>query len=128
MECSTSSCGCPLASRYAFKRQLLSRAPRFVNTAMTSRVSTRTSRSALSERSGDAAGTVVSGVSGAFEGVDGVGVASDVGDAVVGVGAPGVAAPADDAGTFWPVTGFGTGFTKSACQMYSTRKARPIAR
>src|SRR5438128_4468963 len=127
MEFSTSSCGWPFASRYTFSRQLLSLAPRFVKTAITSCVSTRTSRSAASETSGDAAGAVASGPDGAFEGVDGGG-ASDVGDAVAGVAAPGVAAPAEDAGTFWLVAGFGTGFTKSACQMYSTRKARPIAR
>src|SRR5438552_19192597 len=99
MEFSTSSCGWPFASRYTFSRQLLSLAPRFVKTAITSCVSTRTSRSAASETSGDAAGAVASGPDGAFEGVDGGGAS----DAVVGVDVPGVAAPAEDAGAFWLV-------------------------
>jgi hypothetical protein len=40
---------------------------------------------------------------------------------------PGVATPADGIVAF-VLAGFGTGFTKSACQAYNTRKARKMAR
>jgi hypothetical protein len=52
-------------------------------------------------------------------GVDGTaGVASDGGDACA----------ADGDGGLPGAPGFGTGFTKSACHVYSTRKARKMAR
>src|SRR5262249_21198902 len=95
--------------------------PRFVNTAITSRVSTRTSRSAASVTSAPA---------------DGGGASADCAVASAGATDAGLAPGGGDAdmaaaGAFgaWPAAvGFGTGFTNSACQVYRTRKARKIAR
>src|SRR5215510_7119833 len=121
--CSMSSCGCLFESRKCFKRQLLSRAPRLVNTATTSRVSTRTSRSAASLTTGAAVEVAVAGGNVAatadevVDGVDGPGV----------VLAPLVSGAEDDApGAFGTV--FGTGLTNSACHVYRTIKVRKIAR
>src|SRR4029078_13465741 len=113
-----SSCGCLLESRKCFRRQLLSRAPRFVNTAMTSRVSTRTSRSAVSLTTGAAVEV----------GLAGGGVAATADDALDGAEGLGVvlAPPLTGAdvvapGAFGAV--FGTGLTNSACHVYRTMKA-----
>src|SRR5262245_29417604 len=121
--CSMSSCGCLFESRKCFKRQLLSRAPRLVNTATTSRVSTRTSRSAASLTTGvpvevaGAGGTVADTADEALDDVEGP-------SAVL---APLVSGAEDVVpGAFGTV--FGTGLTTSACHVYRTMKVRKIAR
>src|SRR5262245_37140760 len=119
--CSMSSCGCWFESRKCFKRQLLSRAPRLVNTATTSRVSTRTSRSAVSLTRGAAAAVAVAG---------GTVAATEALDDVEGPGVVLVAllAGADDVAPGAVGTVFGTGFTNNACHVYRTMKVRKIAR
>jgi hypothetical protein len=88
---------------------------------MTSRVSTRTSCSALAATSGADVGTAGAAGAGFSALAAAGGAASDP-----GTGAPGVVADA-----FGPAVvpaGFGTGLTKTACQTYSTRNARKMAR
>jgi hypothetical protein len=98
---SMSSSGSPLRSRCSFSFQLLRRAPRLVNTAMTCGVSTRTSRSACSPTSASGTAAAASGA-GAAEGADSCRAAG-----VAGVpGVPG-ASPAT-------VAGFGVGLPKKA--------------
>src|SRR5690348_3516588 len=85
---------------------------------MTSRVSTRTSRSP-----GSPTRVFADGAAGRALGFDsGDGTAGDAGDA----GGP-AGVPATDAGAEAPI-GFGTGFTNSACQTYRTRNARKMER
>src|SRR5258707_269918 len=100
-----SSCGCFWESKKCFTRHLLRRAPRLVNTAMTSRVSTRTSRSAGSL-------TTAAAVDGAAGGTF---VAATGADAPPLGGAAGVA-PRPSAVGDWvvPAAGFGTGLTNIA--------------
>jgi hypothetical protein len=93
-----------------------------VNTATTSRVSTRTSRSAVSLTTGAAevvaaGGAVAATADEAFDGVDGAGI---------GVAPLPLAAEDGAPGAFGAV--FGTGLTNSACHVYRTMKARKIAR
>src|SRR6266508_1534043 len=117
-----SSCGCCCESRKCLSRQLLRRAPRFVNTAITSRVSTRTSCSVGPLTTGTAAG----GPTGGGEVAAGAGEAAPV----TGEGAAVEPRPgAEEADEDVEVTaGFGTGLTNSACHAYRTINARKIAR
>jgi hypothetical protein len=94
-----------------------------VNTATTSRVSTRTSRSAVSLTTGAAAEVAAAGGT----------VAATADEALDDVEGPGVVlvpllAGADDVAPGGVGTGFGTGFTNSACHEYRTMKVRKIAR
>jgi hypothetical protein len=94
-----------------------------VNTATTSRVSTRTSRSAVSLTTGAAAVAVAAG--GAVAATE-----DDAFDGVDGAGAPPLLLPlaAEDAAPAAFGAVFGTGLTNSACHVYRTMKARKIAR
>src|SRR3954465_15190363 len=85
---------------------------------MTSRVSIRTSRSAVSDTSAAASGAAGLASS--------AGVAA--GDAVPPAGAPLPANAGDDDGEVSTGRPFGTGFTNRACQAYRTINARKMAR